>query len=125
MVESMLIIDDSATMRKIIKRSVRQADLFAEDHIFEAGNGVEALDSIKSQSVDLILCDINMPEMDGVEFVKEARKMSCCIDTKIVMITTESSPESIEQAKKGAADGYITKPFTAEDIKKELTMILS
>jgi two-component system chemotaxis response regulator CheY len=64
-----LIVDDSSVMRKIVERSLRQAGIEL-DKVVEAGNGAEALTALRNEAVDLILCDINMPVMDGLEFVK-------------------------------------------------------
>jgi two-component system chemotaxis response regulator CheY len=119
--KSLLVVDDSATMRKIIVRSIRKAGLAVDGEIREAGDGNEALEQINESSADLILCDINMPGMDGIEFVKEARKLPSCSSTKIVMISTESADELIEGVKADGADGYVTKPFTPETIQKELS----
>ncbi len=121
MAKTLLVIDDSATMRKIITRTIRKAGLSVDDDIREAGDGNEALEKIDEAPVDLILCDINMPGMDGLEFVKKARELESCADTKIVMISTESAEELIESVKADGADGYVTKPFTPETIQKELS----
>ncbi len=119
--KSLLVVDDSATMRKIIVRSIRKAGLAVDGEIREAGDGNEALEQVNESPADVILCDINMPGMDGREFVKEARKLPNCSDTKIVMISTESADELIEGVKADGADGYVTKPFTPETIQKELS----
>ncbi len=121
MAKTLLVIDDSATMRKIITRTIRKAGLSVDDDIREAGDGNEALEKISEAPVDIILCDINMPGMDGLEFVKKARELDSCADTKIVMISTESADELIEGVKADGADGYVTKPFTPETIQKELS----
>ncbi|MHC5060364.1 MAG: response regulator [Planctomycetota bacterium] len=125
MAKSLLVVDDSATMRKIITRTIRKAGLSVDDEIQEAGNGSEALDKLGESPVDVVLCDINMPEMNGLEFIKKAREMDSCSDTKIVMISTESSDEIISGAKADGADGFITKPFTPEKIEKELAPFLA
>ena len=121
MAKTLLVVDDSATMRKIITRTIRKAGLSVDDDIREAGDGNEALEKIGEAPVDIILCDINMPGMDGLEFVKKARELDSCADTKIVMISTESADELIEGVKADGADGYVTKPFTPETIQKELS----
>jgi two-component system chemotaxis response regulator CheY len=121
MAKTLLVVDDSATMRKIITRTIRKAGLSVDDDIREAGDGNEALERITESPVDIILCDINMPGMGGLEFVKKARELDSCADTKIVMISTESADELIEGVKADGADGYVTKPFTPETIQKELS----
>ena len=76
---------------------------------------------VETQFSYIIITDINMPGMDGLEFVKKARELDTCADTKIVMISTESADELIEGVKADGADGYVTKPFTPETIQKELS----
>ena len=113
-----LIVDDSSTMRKIISRSLRQAGL-PVDEISEAGDGIEALNVLSSGgSIDLILSDINMPNMDGIEFVVQARAGGC--STPIVMITTEGGEDVIASAIAGGASGAIKKPFTPEQLQTVL-----
>ena len=117
---NVLVIDDSSVMRKMITRALRQCDLDATVAA-EAGNGIEGLDALGSQAFDLVLCDWNMPEMDGLQFIKEARKSS---QTPIVMLTTESSRERVMEAMEAGADGYVPKPFTPEKLTEKLSLIL-
>jgi two-component system chemotaxis response regulator CheY len=112
-------------MRKIITRTIRKAGLSVDDDIREAGDGNEALQLLSEQPSDIILCDINMPGMGGLEFVKKARESETLADSKIVMISTESADELIDNVKADGADGYVTKPFTPETIQKELAPYLS
>lgn len=114
-----LIVDDSSVMRKIVERSLRQAGL---DPLLvrEAGNGAEALEILRSDRVDLILTDINMPTMDGLEFVRQIRARNLAPGVPVVMITTESSEEHVKQAIQAGARGYIRKPFTAEQVKERV-----
>ncbi|MCH8219202.1 MAG: response regulator [Planctomycetes bacterium] len=120
MSKSLLIVDDSATMRKIIMRSIRMSGL-QFDTTEEAGNGVEALEKLKASPVDIILCDVNMPEMNGTELVKKVREMDSCKDTKIVMVSTESSQEFIDNLIAEGANDYITKPFTPDKFQEKLS----
>ncbi|MBN1362377.1 MAG: response regulator [Sedimentisphaerales bacterium] len=122
--KSLLIVDNSATMRKIIMRTVRMSGLDF-DRTEEAGSGVEALQKLQSGPVDVILCDVNMPEMNGTELVKKARQLPSCSGTKIVMVSTESAQDLIDQVMSDGADGYITKPFTPEKFQEKLTPLLN
>ncbi len=122
--KSLMIVDDSATMRKIIMRTVRMSGL-EFDRTEEAGSGVEALQKLEGGPVDVILCDINMPEMNGTELVKKARELPSCSGTKIVMVSTESAQDLIDQVMSDGADGYITKPFTPEKFQEKLTPLLN
>lgn len=120
-----MIVDDSATMRKIIMRTVRMSGLEFEQ-AQEAGNGLEAIEKLNSAPVDIVLCDINMPEMGGLEMVKKIRsEMPECGDTKIVMVSTESSQELIDNIMADGANGYITKPFTPEKFQEKLTPLMN
>jgi two-component system chemotaxis response regulator CheY len=114
-----LIVDDSSVMRKIVERALRQAGLeLAVVH--EAGTGLEGLDVLRAKSVDLILSDINMPTMDGLEFLRQIRAQHLAEGVPVVMITTESSEEHVKQAILAGARGYIRKPFTAEQVKERV-----
>jgi two-component system, chemotaxis family, chemotaxis protein CheY len=114
-----LIVDDSSVMRKIVERSLRQAGLDPLV-VFEAGSGTEGLDVLRGKQVDLILSDINMPSMDGLEFLRQVREQNLAPGVPVVMITTESSEEHVKQAISAGAQGYIRKPFTAEQVKERV-----
>lgn len=114
-----LIVDDSSVMRKIIERALRQAGLEMRE-VHEAGSGVEGIEVLRSRSVDLILSDINMPSMDGLEFLRQIRAQKLAIGVPVVMITTESSEEHVKQAIQAGAQGYIRKPFTADQVKERV-----
>jgi two-component system, chemotaxis family, chemotaxis protein CheY len=120
----MLIVDDSSVMRKIVERSLRQAGLGIEQ-VFEAGNGAEALAAVQANKVDLILCDINMPVMDGLEFVKQLPSIAQAKGVPVVMITTEGSEGHVVQALSAGASGYIRKPFTADQVKEHVLPLLA
>lgn len=118
-----LIIDDSSVMRKIVERSLRQAGIDLS-HVLEAGNGQEALTALGSGKVDLILSDINMPVMDGLEFVRCVQSTNLAVGTPIVMITTEGSEANVMEALSLGARGYIRKPFTPEQVKEHVIPVL-
>jgi len=110
-------------MRKIVERSLRQAGLDPLT-VLEAGNGAEGLDQLKAQQVDLILTDINMPLMDGLEFLRQLRAQKLAAGVPVVMITTESSEEHVKEAILAGAQGYIRKPFTAEQVKERVLPLI-
>lgn len=119
-----LIVDDSSVMRKIVERSLRQAGLDPLV-VHEAGSGIEGLDLLRAKQVDLILSDINMPSMDGLEFLRQIRAQDLAPGVPVVMITTESSEEHVKQAILAGAQGYIRKPFTAEQVKERVLPLIS
>lgn len=114
-----LIIDDSSVMRKIVERSLRQAGLELSE-VKEAGNGAEALAVLANSSVELILCDINMPVMDGLEFVQKLKSVESAKGVPVVMITTEGGESHVVQALSAGARGYIRKPFTPDQVKEHV-----
>jgi two-component system, chemotaxis family, chemotaxis protein CheY len=118
-----LIVDDSSVMRKIVERALRQAGLNPLV-VHEACSGTEGLDLLKTKQVDLILSDINMPSMDGLEFLRQIRAQNLAPGVPVVMITTESSEEHVKQAIQAGARGYIRKPFTAEQVKERVLPLL-
>ena len=119
-----LIVDDSSVMRKIVERSLRQAGVEL-DTVFEAGNGVEALAALADSRMDLILCDINMPVMDGLEFVKQLSGVENAKGVPVVMITTEGSEAHVVQALSAGARGYIRKPFTPDQVREHVVPLLA
>lgn len=118
-----LIVDDSTTMRKIVMRSLRQAGLSGAE-VKEAGDGIQGLEALQEGLVDLILSDVNMPNMNGLEFVEKVRQ-EFGDKPPIVMITTEGSEEFIAEALSKGANGYIKKPFTPEKIEEVVGPFLS
>ena len=120
---SALIVDDSSVMRKIVERSVRQAGIELTS-VFQAGNGAEALAVLAENRVDLILCDINMPVMDGLEFVKHLSGVENAKGVPVIMITTEGSESHVVQALSAGARGYIRKPFTPEHVRDSVIPLL-
>jgi two-component system, chemotaxis family, chemotaxis protein CheY len=118
-----LIVDDSSVMRKIVERSIRQAGIDLAE-VREAGNGAEALVALKESGVDLVLCDINMPVMDGIEFLKNLQTVENAKGVPVVMITTEGSESHVVQALSIGAKGYIRKPFTPEQVKEHVIPLL-
>jgi two-component system chemotaxis response regulator CheY len=117
-----LIIDDSSVMRKIVERCLRQAGLELGP-VHEAGNGAEALAVLNQNKVDLILSDINMPVMDGLEFIK-ALQAAGTNEAPVVMITTEGGEAHVAQALSLGARGYIRKPFTPDQVKEHVIPVL-
>jgi two-component system chemotaxis response regulator CheY len=123
-----LIVDDSAVMRKVIERALRQAGLELTE-VLEAANGEEALqtlrkDSANSGSLGLIMSDINMPVMDGLQFLELRREENLASGVPVVMITTEGNEQIVLRAISAGAQGYICKPFTAEQVKARVIPLL-
>ena len=121
--KTVLIVDDSNTMRKIVARSLRQAGIDF-DSILEAGDGQEALDVLHANQVDVVLSDINMPNMTGLEFLKAKSEDDAIKDIPVIMISTETGADIIDEAKSYGAKGAIKKPFTPDLINETLGPLL-
>lgn len=118
-----LIVDDSAAIRKILQRVLRQTEL-PIGGVYEAGDGAEALEILRKQTVGLILSDINMPNMDGLEFLTKVRAEPSWQGLPIVMVSTEGAHAKVLEAVERGASGYVRKPFTAEQIKEKLAGLI-
>ncbi len=119
MAKSLMIVDDSSEMRKIFMRIAKMTQLDINE-IQTAGNGNETLEKLSASSVDILLCDINMPEMNGYELVQNIRKLPVCKDMKIILISAENSNDVVSKAIASGADGHITKPFTPNKLREKL-----
>lgn len=118
-----LIVDDSAVMRKIVERALRQGGLDLGE-VLEAGNGAEALLAVRKGGLDLILSDINMPVMDGLEFLRNLAAEDLAKGVPVVMITTEGSESRVVEALSAGARGYLRKPFTPEQVKERVAPLV-
>jgi len=118
-----LIVDDSAAIRKILQRVLRQTDLNLGE-INEAGDGTEAVEILRNRKFGLILSDINMPQMDGLQLLARIKEMEHLKDVPVIMITTEGGQGKVMEAVQLGASGYVRKPFTADQIKEKLAGIL-
>ena len=114
-----LIVDDSTVTRMVLKKTIGMTD-FPVDEIVEAGNGQEALDLLCDHKVDLILADLNMPEMNGMEMTAAilANKTTCNIP--VVIVSTHASDMRINELRSQGVKNYIHKPFTPETIRDAL-----
>lgn len=117
-----LVVDDFATMRRIIKGVLRQIGF---KNFREAEDGKEALQLMKSEKFDLVLCDWNMPEMPGIELLKLVRADDELKDTPFVMVTAEAQKENILEAVKSGVSNYIVKPFTANAVEEKLKKVFA
>ncbi len=119
----LLIVDDSSSMRMIIKRTVKMSGFDVEEY-FEAENGSEALEVLNSEWMDVILTDVNMPVMDGAQFIEELGKNSLLASIPVVVVTTEGREERLDILKQLGAKAFVKKPFTPELIRDTLAQAL-
>ena len=118
---SILVLDDSASMRQMIK--VTLGDKGHE--IKGAANGVQGLRLAKATTFDLIITDLNMPEMDGLTFIRELRKVPEYRGTPVLFVSTESSEAVRHQAKDAGATGWVAKPFSPEQLRRVVEKVLA
>jgi len=118
-----LIVDDSPTMRKVIRKSLAISG-FEVGECWEAGDGRQALTLLQSHSVDLILVDFNMPEMNGLEMIRELKKDEKRRRIPVVMITTHSNDWVVQEGTALGIQGFIQKPFHPETIRDVLTALM-
>ncbi|MGB9731422.1 MULTISPECIES: response regulator [Calditerrivibrio] len=116
-----ITVDDSSTMRRIIKNTLQKLGF---SNILEAGNGLEGLDVLAKNKVDLVITDWNMPEMDGLTFVKSIRAKPEYKELPILMVTTEAAKEDILTALRSGVNNYIVKPFTPETLQEKVFKLL-
>jgi len=119
-----LIVDDSSVMRKIVERVLRQAGI-PLGQVMEAANGSQALDIIRQQTVDLVLADVNMPVMDGLELVRQLHNLEQARAVPVLMISNEGSESRVREAIACGARGYVRKPFTPEQMKRQVLPLLA
>lgn len=120
---NVLIVDDSAAIRKILHRVLLQAQL-PLGQVLEANDGQEAIERLNGAGVGLILSDINMPNMDGLDLLKAVKANPNYKDVPVVMVTTEGGQEKVLQALQLGAAGYVKKPFTPDQIKEKLSGVI-
>jgi two-component system chemotaxis response regulator CheY len=116
-----LVVDDFATMRKVIRNLLKQVGY---ENIIEAENGEVAFSMLKSEKIDFVISDWNMPTMTGLELLKAVRADSELGKTPFLMVTAEALKENVVQAVKAGVNNYIVKPFTAEVLNEKIDRIL-
>jgi two-component system chemotaxis response regulator CheY len=120
MASVILAVDDSASMRQMVNFTLKGAGY----QVVQATDGVEALEYARTNSVDLVLTDVNMPRMDGITLVRELRSLSTYKYTPMLVLTTESSTEKKMQGKQAGATGWIVKPFNPEQLLATIARVL-
>lgn len=115
-----LAVDDSASMRQMVSFTLKGAG----HDVLEACDGVEALNLANQQGVDLVLSDVNMPNMDGIELCRNLRQLPSYKFTPILMLTTESAGDKKLEGKSAGATGWIVKPFNPEQLLSTIKKVL-
>ena len=123
MESDVMVVDDSAAIRKILNRVLRQTGM-AIGTVHEAGDGQEALELLRAHKIDLVLTDINMPKMDGLQLLGAMKASPQWNSIPVMMITTEGGETKVGEAVRLGAARYVRKPFTADQIKEKLAGIV-
>ena len=119
-----LVVDDSVVVRRVLALTLRQLPELAYADIEEAPNGELALQKLRGGRYDLVLCDIRMPGMDGLELVRQVRGELKDLATRIVLISTLGTDEDVRRGLEAGATAYITKPISPHNIKMALRDLL-
>jgi two-component system chemotaxis response regulator CheY len=120
---NVLIVDDSGAMRAVIKKILALSG-FKMTGCFEAGNGREALEQLRRNWVDVIISDINMPEMNGLEMLDALSRDALYRNIPVIVVSTEGSSQRMEEARQRGAKAFITKPFLPEEIRRVLYEVI-
>lgn len=120
---NVMIVDDSGAMRAVIKKVITISG-FKINNCYEAANGREALEKLKQNWVDVIISDVNMPEMNGLELLKSLSQDPLYRSIPAIIVSTEGSSERMKEALEGGAKGFIKKPFQPEEIKNVLHNVI-
>lgn len=120
MSKKIMIVDDSATLRQMLNFTLSEASY----EPVEASNGKEALEIMASESIDMLITDLNMPGMDGLSLIREVRSQQPYKFIPIIMLTTESQAEKKLEGRSAGATGWIVKPFTPQQLLSVVKKIL-
>ena len=112
MTKTILTVDDSASIRQMVAMTLKSAG----HQVLEAGNGAEGYDKATANTVDAVITDLNMPVMNGIEFIRKYRQHPASKGVPIILLTTESDEELKRQAKEAGATGWIVKPFKQDQL---------
>ncbi len=120
---NILIVDDSLVMRKILQRSLRQAVPNGIHRVVEAGDGAEAPSKLENDTVEVVFSDINMPNVNGLDFLRRLKETPYK-DVPVIMVTTEGGEKTVMEAISLGAKGFIRKPFTPQDLETTLAKVV-
>jgi two-component system chemotaxis response regulator CheY len=120
--KTVLIVDDSPTFRTMVSFALKKISNFEKE--IQAADGLEAMDALAKNHVDLVICDVNMPNMNGLEVVKQIKSDEKLKAIPVIMLTTEGKDDDRERAVKLGASSYLSKPFKPQDLKAEIDKLI-
>ena len=115
-----LVVDDFSTMRRIVRNLLKELGF---SNVYEAEDGVDALKKLRVEAFDFVVSDWNMPNMTGIDLLREIRKDATLKHLPVLMVTAEAKRENIIEAAQAGASGYVVKPFTAVTLDEKLQKI--
>ena len=118
--KTILIVDDSSSMRQVVSITLKQAG----HEVIEACDGKDALTKLAGQKVHLVISDVNMPNMDGITFVREMKKNAAYRFVPVIMLTTEGSDEKKKAGQDAGAKAWVVKPFQPQQLLAAVTKLL-
>jgi two-component system chemotaxis response regulator CheY len=121
MSKRIMVVDDSATIRQVLSFTLEDAGF----EVIEAADGHEALQKLGNEPLDMLITDLNMPKMDGIELIREVRKIPTHKFMPILMLTTESQGSKKQLGKEAGASAWLVKPFKPEQLLSVINMVLS
>ncbi len=121
MEKTILTVDDSSTVRLVLSSTLKNAGY----KVIEAVDGHDAITQLESGKINMLITDLNMPRVDGIDLIRHVRRSSCCRFMPIIMLTTESDDEKKKTGKAAGASGWIVKPFKPEQLLTVVKMVLS
>ena len=116
-----LVVDDSSTMRRIIINTLNK---LGYQEVLEAANGREGIERLTTSEIDLVITDWNMPEMNGIDFIRALRAIDTSKDMPILMVTTNAAKDDIVEALRAGVNSYIIKPFTTDTFKEKIEAVI-
>lgn len=120
MSKTILVVDDSTSLRQVVNMALKGAGY----EVIEACDGKDALTKLSGQRIHLVICDVNMPNMDGITFVKEMKKNPAYKFTPVIMLTTEGSDEKKKAGQEAGAKAWVIKPFQPQQMLAAVSKLL-
>lgn len=120
MAKTILVVDDSWSVRQLVSLTLQSAGY----DVIEASDGADALTKLSGQEINLIVCDVNMPNMDGISFVKEVKKSDAYKFTPVIMLTTESQEKKKQEGQAAGAKAWVVKPFRPDQLVTAVSKLI-
>ncbi len=120
MAKTIMVIDDSASIRQVVNLTLKKAGY----DVIEACDGQDALGKLQGQKVNLMICDVNMPNMDGISFLKNVKMNASYRFTPVIMLTTESQEGKKQEGKMAGAKAWVVKPFKPEQMLEAISKLI-